>query len=533
MTTVSPPASTAHAPVLTNLAAYYFQTLESIRNKAFDYIVIGGGAYGTAFAHRILELDEKARVLILEKGTIFFPDHAQNLPATYVDAVYGPAISPWVCTPPFTVAPQQPYVGGRALFWNAWVPQPRSYELPDWPESVVRELDSEWFLAGQMIGRRFSLASYGNNNESLNAVALGRLFAGASHVTGAVPLTAPSDLEGAFAIGEDVSPNSFAKYAPVTTLVQDIQRYKDRLSVVPLAEVMRMDAADGRITTLHLTNPNAVSDVTTPLNVGGAHVILANNTLEAASLALTALPDHPLLGQNLSVHNRSALTMRIPVKQFPEIEKELQVCSFYQLGQVDRERFYHAHISVVYNPYPHEDRATLYRVLPDASSPQSLRIYTDPDYVYVLIQTLGEVLGERSAQSWNNVTRVDGETVVTLEIRDADEAAWKKMDAFSHDIAHVLAAGASVEYQQADESWTSHPPANLRSNMVFHEAGTLWMGEDPATSVTDLQGRVHALGNLWGTGGMLFPSPGSWNPTFTGIAMTFRLARHFANAAHP
>lgn len=517
--------------VYTNLAEYFLGNWQDLK-QSYDYIVIGGGAYGTTFVQRILSLSKTARVLILEKGTVFFPDHSQNMPPSYVNAVYGAAVSPWICEGDFYVAPQQPYVGGRALFWNAWVPQPRPFEFPDWPQAAVERLNREWYPANEMIGRRFSLACDGNDNATLDSVAKNRLFAGNDTIACAVPLATPADLESAMATGADVAPRQFAKYAPVAHLVGLVQAYPDRLKVVPLTTVTAMQADNGRISELELAATEG--DARTTLAVGAAQVILANNTIEAASLALTAFPDHPLLGKNLCVHNRSALTFRIPVDQFPSIADQLQVCGYYQLSQINSQRFFHNHISVVYNPDPQQDNDFLYRILPDASSAQSLAMYQQTGYVYVLVQALGEVLGERSAHSWNHVSRSGDQTVVTIKAREPDNKAWEIMNRSVFDIVRVLSAGAEVEYMHAPPdnplaiSWHKEPPAHICSRMVFHEAGTLWMGDDPADSVTDIRGKMHGVANLYGTGSMLFPSPGSWNPTFTGIAMTFALAKYLA-----
>jgi choline dehydrogenase-like flavoprotein len=54
--------------------------------------------------------------------------------------------------------------------------------------------------------------------------------------------------------------------------------------------------------------------------------------------------------------------------------------------------------------------------------------------------------------------------------------------------------------------------------------GTTRMGSDPATSVTDPDGRVHGLGNLWVAGSSLFPTGGWANPTLTIVALALRSA---------
>ena len=54
--------------------------------------------------------------------------------------------------------------------------------------------------------------------------------------------------------------------------------------------------------------------------------------------------------------------------------------------------------------------------------------------------------------------------------------------------------------------------------------GTTRMGDDPRTSVTDADGRVHGLGNLWVAGSSLFPTGGWANPTLTIVALALRSA---------
>jgi choline dehydrogenase-like flavoprotein len=59
-----------------------------------------------------------------------------------------------------------------------------------------------------------------------------------------------------------------------------------------------------------------------------------------------------------------------------------------------------------------------------------------------------------------------------------------------------------------------------------HHMGTTRMGTDPKTSVTDPNGRVHSVENVYIAGASLFPTSGCANPTFTIVALSIRLARH-------
>ena len=61
-----------------------------------------------------------------------------------------------------------------------------------------------------------------------------------------------------------------------------------------------------------------------------------------------------------------------------------------------------------------------------------------------------------------------------------------------------------------------------------HMMGTTRMGNDPALSVTDAQGQVHGVKNLYVAGSSLFPAAAAANPTFTIVALSLRLAAHLA-----
>jgi len=71
-------------------------------------------------------------------------------------------------------------------------------------------------------------------------------------------------------------------------------------------------------------------------------------------------------------------------------------------------------------------------------------------------------------------------------------------------------------------------PAARRDTLssTHHESGTLWMGDDPATSVTDAWGHFHEADNLSAVGPALLPTMGSPNPMLSGIALARRMADH-------
>src|SRR5262249_39583435 len=61
---------------------------------------------------------------------------------------------------------------------------------------------------------------------------------------------------------------------------------------------------------------------------------------------------------------------------------------------------------------------------------------------------------------------------------------------------------------------------------THHEAGTLRLGDDPNSSVTNADCRFHNVKNAYVAGPALYPTLGSPNPMLTGIALARRLGDH-------
>jgi hypothetical protein len=68
--------------------------------------------------------------------------------------------------------------------------------------------------------------------------------------------------------------------------------------------------------------------------------------------------------------------------------------------------------------------------------------------------------------------------------------------------------------------------SNVRDGLgtTYHEAGTLWMGTDAKTSVTDPNGRFHHVENAFCADQSLFVTVGSVNPTLTGLVLARKVA---------
>jgi len=133
-------------------------------------------------------------------------------------------------------------------------------------------------------------------------------------------------------------------------------------------------------------------------------------------------------------------------------------------------------------------------------------------------------IGEMEPQNPNNFVHLDPQTdefgvpraFVSIQPSAKDLALWATMDKAADDVAKLFANSGTMAIleNRHDGLGTTH-----------HETGTLWMGDDANTSVTNADTRFHHVSNAYALGPAISPTIGSPNPMLTGIAMTRRLTR--------
>lgn len=103
---------------------------------------------------------------------------------------------------------------------------------------------------------------------------------------------------------------------------------------------------------------------------------------------------------------------------------------------------------------------------------------------------------------------------VTFSYSDNDRRLQKHALTF---MSRMLEAGGGREL------WTNHDTSHL--------LGTCRMGDDPATSVVDRDGRSWDIPNLWICDGSLFPTAGAVNPSLTIQALACRIGARIKQLA--
>lgn len=369
--------------------------------RDFDIVVIGGGTFGCAVAQHLFANDcaGSHRILVLEGGPFFIPEHDQNMPvgighpgdklpngqprsiASLRDQGHpdGKPYSevwglPWHSDIGFTGLSYN--IGGRSVHWGGWSPRLLDQEMPTspsgaphrWPSVVVDDLKARYFdEAAEQIGVDITNDFILDND--LHKAMRNRLAQGISSgdIKHAIPLSelrntlripdgTPTEeqelmkLEAPLGV-QSKPPRSgvfpINKFSSVPLLIKAVREayressgddIKKRLMVVPNCHVTRLGHQNGRVTEVYTNLREA--PIRVPQN---GTVVIALGTIESIRLALVSfegLPNYSNIGKHLMAHLRSNLQFRIPREALepllpPEV-KELQSSALFVKGRATR-----------------------------------------------------------------------------------------------------------------------------------------------------------------------------------------------------
>ena len=508
-----------------------------------------------------------------DPSTPFFLNENASQPEPPRNEVWG---LPWKSSIPFKGLAYA--IGGRSVYWGGWSPRLLDEEIATWPLGAVAELKARYFdeSTRQMGVDETNDFIFGELHTALRQ----RLFDQLDTVGAAVPLgdlppspllkpgADPAQLLGLTSTA-GLSPadllNLLKLEAPLAVQARPPHAGffpLNKFSAVPLLmKAARTAAADSNgndaqkefmvLPDTHVlglrTTPTAsgtwrVTGVETSngfieLGPGGAAVI-ALGTIESARLALlsfdgTGIPTWPRMGKNLMAHLRSNLVIRVPrsaIAGLSPTTNELQTSALFVKGLAkkptgDALGYFHLQITATGGGSAAGAEDELFRKVPDVDFFDALRASTDT-HVAIAIRGIGQIAAADFNDLGAHPSRVDLDArtdeygarraVVRLALTQRDNDLWDAMDAAIMQTAALFANGQPI------------PPAPTRDGLgtTHHETGTLWMGTDPATSVTDADGRFHHTENLYAAGPCLFPSIGSPNPMLTGIALARRTGDH-------
>ena len=520
--------------------------------RHFDAIVIGAGMFGGYAAEKIYRWGtaNNLKVLVLDAGSFLVPTHLQNLPDIGLyppdplfpandtgnprNVIWGMA---WRSNVPFV---GQAYcVGGKSVYWGGWCPRLLATDLAAWPPTVAQYLNQNYPLMEQQTG-------VSDDTEFIQGPLFNLLKQRIAAIIQAHLVPNLDSVEDPPLAVQGQSPASglfgFDKYSSVTVLIdaaRDASNQPDserRLFVVPNAHVTRLITSGGVVTQVQASVNGATVSIPVAPNCA---VILALGTIESTRLALASFPTSPgdpsreLMGRNLMAHWRSNIFVRInraaldPGNTLPA---ELQTGALLVRASTPQGKF-HIQVTASADPTGNSD-ALLYTMIPDIDQLDMTLANQQAGWISIAFRGVSQLVGDQAASvpnqagRWINLSPYESDefgvprAYVQMTTNASEDTLANAMDAAILGLANQLAGNNAANLQV-----TSQDRDGLGT--TYHEAGTLWMGTNTQTSVTDTNGRFHNVGNAFCADQSLFVTVGSVNPTLTGLV----LARKVAQAA--
>jgi choline dehydrogenase-like flavoprotein len=526
--------------------------------RPYDLVIVGTGFCGLAVAERALARDPHCRILMIERGTFFLPEHFQNLPLPFVNTLGGMSETfPWTLTRATssgelgTIRWQHgmvPFFGGRSTLWSAWCPRPTVDEMTGWPQSTIDAAAARFQDAEELLHvQKANEIDAGRSEESLRVVASTRpvygelqqcmdtLLQGAPDLVPSIYRTEPAPLASA---ASSVDGIDFEKYATPAELLKLVLRQRalaekgegSTLDIATEVIVERVVQQDGVATALDTSRG--------VLPLGDANLVLAMGALPPTTLVRNAFPDARSPGERFSAHFITSVVARVPAKDLDPDgtfgDLELAACYIAGKGK-DYSQQFHVQLSVLHDADPAANAGTALRYMPDVVATASMaQLESSEGYVVFVCAVLGE-LDYDNGDTWfrGNAADSDPTTNSLLQVseNDSDRQTWDVMDAATFDVIEKVLSpkGArAVEYWHGapeEGSWQRERPEvdARRVDALVHESSTMHIGEGDDAPV-DLDYRVRGTSNVYMTGGALWPQGGSWNPTMTMVALSMDLA---------
>jgi GMC oxidoreductase len=524
---------------------------EAMTNPAFDAVVIGGGMFGGYFADKLFREAKGKRTLLLEAGGFLVAGHYQDLPdiGLNVPEPMDPASDnrrpreivwgmPWRGNTSFVGTPY--CVGGKSVYWGGWCPRLTDDVLAAWPSSVAGYLKDNYPRLEEQLG-------VSEHTDFIQGSLYEAMLAKAKAVRPRVPGLTAVERPPLAVLGRGPASGlfSFNKYSSLPLLIGAIREAiaeadwddsRRRLFLVPRAHVVKLHTSGGIVRRIEVF----VNGQQRFLDIGPrCAVVLALGAIESTRIALESFPTTPdpadeKMGRNLTVHMRSTTTVQIrrSAVETPgkPLKEKLQTAALLVRGETSDGHF-HLQVTAADDREGNSD-SLLFRMIPDIDLLEEILAAQDADFVAVTFRGCAETKGVKDQRTGNPVLRWIGlsseqdefgfrRAFVNLAINAAEVRLWNAMDAATVEFARKLAN---------DDNAAIRVISSSRDGLgtTYHESGTLWMGDDPAKSVTDTNGRFHHVANAYCVDQALFPVVGSANPALTGLTLTRKIAAHIA-----
>ncbi|KAJ3952118.1 hypothetical protein N0V92_011458 [Colletotrichum tropicale] len=535
----------------------------------YDYVVVGSGCTALAFIQEALTINPHARILCLERGEFWLPAHFQNLPLPFKTVLGGPSETfPWTLSKKTFSDPllkychgSCPFFGGRSLFWSAWSPQPKVEDMRAFPESLIDSTKEPefWDHARDLLhvtgADKIGDSVYSGLQREIDQRLKDRL-----REVKTAEYSEPAQLAvGQASVTSNLRFNKFSTPAPLLKIYEE-QKSKNAASLDILLNctVKTLGAVDddgGHVHAIETTRG------TITWQGDNTKVILCAGAFPAATILLNSFSEcRETVGKRVSGHFLTHIVARAPLSAFkwhpvgskPE-DRRLEIAAHYLAGKNPTSgQQYHIQITAIQSPHPKEDAEDAARECPDyAAAATYEQLEHSTEHVVFVCATLGE-FSELNQENWFKMDPSNPDVTTNMKLQytltKSDRQLWDTMDEATYQTIEQMATpdGSEspcdgLEYWHIDEnepnkgSWKpAHPEqSEIRIPGIVHETSTAFMGSDPSDgSSVGPKYNVHGVPNVYVTGGALFPTAGSWNPTLTMCGFAQDLARQLEKGRH-
>ncbi|MCC5605506.1 DUF1080 domain-containing protein [Nostoc sp. CHAB 5834] len=339
-----------------------------------------------------------------------------------------------------------------------------------------------------------------------------------------------------------------------------------RIAVVPFTHVVRLDCETSS------ESPNIGTRVVRKIVVKNndefkeliiaphCQVVLAMSCIESTRLALESFSlvgselapaGQELLGRNFMVHLRADIAFAVERTKLEEFVKTtwpgkeladlLQLASLHIQCEGKNGRYQYQLYAATNADGPDDN---MYKMIPDLDIQSQIAQEFDSNIIGLVLRASGEVQGGRDSPIGNpGFDYIDlagnADFDQTFNHRRAwvqfnrgdhfNNPIWQDIHDTGHAIARTLANGGSLTYTGGRSYLLDDLKRQQGVGTTFHDAGTLWMGDDPQKSVTDVNGHFHHVTNAYCSDQALFTTVGSANPVLTGLALTRKVAANIVD----
>ncbi len=488
-----------------------------INDQFFDVIIVGTGAGGGTLTRKLAEAGKK--ILVLEQGEFTEKESSELVEVEVFKKEDYHAPEQWYDRESEPFHPQTSYcVGGNTKIYNGALLRLRERDF----EQVQHQdgISPEWPLKYQ------DFAPYYTEAEKLYR---------AHGKVGDDPTEPPRS--------EDYSLPPVDRISPVEEISDRLSEYGLHPAYLPIGigDEGRTDSEDtgvspairaghdvtlktsAKVTALH-TNASGSEVKAVEAQINGQSylfmghiVVLSCGAINSAALLLRSANDkHPqglanssdLVGRNLMKHLMTVILQQSPQPNSGLFQRTIYINDFYW-GDEDF-------------PYPMghiQDAGGILQDVIFSESPPILSVAAKLMPGFGLKQLAKHSLGwwlqtEDLPDPDNRVSLTENKLYINYTSNNLE----------AHD--RLLYRWQEVLKTTDRQSRGIHPYGSVPIQVVAHQCGTCRFGEDPQTSVLNLNCRTHDVDNLYVVDSSFFPSSAAVSPALTVIANALRVGEH-------